>query len=362
MIGGYLYSRVDESIKRCLQNELNDLFEKIQIGSNGYLFFDNPYQENHEPYSSSDDLVVLSQDLLVATNSDGEYRALNIHRDFSGLFSKRGISALNDVVSDFRMVVVEKSKKQKTVFLVSNRAGSGRIFYHRLTSGILFSSDLRFLLRIVRFDVNTTGIYSILKYGAIPEPMTISKNLSAVPAAHYMKYDLTNNDYSTQPYFKFQFDYSDNESSPKTDETILDPARNILQKSAGFLNGYQPAILMSGGIDSSLYACYLNERAGKRLKAFYCTFDENDPELKFAKSIAERTNADFHIAWMKNEEAVSILDEVVQLTDHPFADFSSMPTGFVLKHVKQHMTGQAMVIECNGGDDCFGFCFSLFYL
>jgi len=114
---------------------MNNLFEKIQIGSNGYLFFDNPYQENHESYSSSDDLVVLSQDLLVATNSDGKYRALNIKRDFSVLFRKRGISALNDVVSDFRMVVV----------------------------------DLRFLLRIVRFDVNTTGIYSILKYGAIDE-------------------------------------------------------------------------------------------------------------------------------------------------------------------------------------------------
>ena len=103
------------------------------------------------------------------------------------------------------MVVVQNKNKNVSVILVSNRAGSGRMFYHKFESGVLFATDLRFLLNIIKLDINHLGIYSILKYGAITEPITISNNISAVPPAHLLKYDLSTNTYHTISYFKFNY-------------------------------------------------------------------------------------------------------------------------------------------------------------
>jgi asparagine synthase (glutamine-hydrolysing) len=45
----------------------------------------------------------------------------------------------------------------------------------------------------------------------------------------------------------------------------------------------------------------------------------------------------------------------VALTGHPFSDFSSLPIVFILKFMKDHVKEARMLIEGNGGDDCFGF-------
>ena len=50
-----------------------------------------------------------------------------------------------------------------------------------------------------------------------------------------------------------------------------------------FCEQYNPAILISGGIDSSLYASYLNEFEGDRLHGVNCNFGDEDPEFEFAR-------------------------------------------------------------------------------
>jgi len=203
--------------------------------------------------------------------------------------------------------------------------------------------------------VSQLGIYSILKYGAIPEPLTISEHVSAVPCAHFLDYNINSQEYSLSPYFKFRF--SDrNDPIPEDKELqILEPSRIALQRSAGFLSGLNPTMLLSGGIDSSLYGCYMAQNNQNRLKSFYCAFGEDDPELPFARQIADRIKADLEVSTMGKHDALRGLEDAVEFTDHPFSDFSSLPVVFILKKIKEGLNGQALVIECNGGDDCFGF-------
>jgi len=203
MIGGYIYNKLDSDIEFRLQNNMNQNFNKIIAWENGYLFYNKPFGDDQTSFLVSNEIIVLSQDLLVTADSDGEYRNFNLQKEFPEIFSRIGDEAFNVIKSDFRMVIVQRTKKDKSVTLVSNRAGSGRIFFYKMESGVLFSSDLRFLLGIVKLDVNHLGIYSVLKYGAIPEPMTISNNISAVPPAHLLKYDLTSKKYNTSSYLHF---------------------------------------------------------------------------------------------------------------------------------------------------------------
>jgi len=355
MIGGYIYNLLDKGIDTRLNSELDASFNKIKVGHDGYLFYDRLFGENHTFSHISDEKILLTQDLLVTMDSAGEYMPLDIQNEFPEIFSKEGTNSFKRISSDFRMVIFKNTENQKSLYLVSNRAGSGRIYYHKMESGILFSSDLRFLLKIIYFDVNRKGIYSILKYGAIPEPMTISNNIHAIPPAHFLEYNLKSNEISTDSYFKFEFKNSHSQKSPENYPLFLQSSKGLLKKSAKFLSEYEPSILLSGGIDSSLYACYLAGTGGKRLKGFYCSFDDEDPEFQFAKSISERVDADFNFGIMKQDDAINTLEDVVQLTDHPFNDFSSLPVTFIIKFMRDYLDDSAIIIECNGGDDCFGF-------
>jgi len=354
MIGGYSYISLNKGIDNKLRKELHSKFKTINLGDNGYLFYDEPYERDQTSHYISSDLIILSQDLLVSMDAGGEYRALDLQKSFPTQLRQKGTEALAGISSDFRMIIFKKTGEEKTLYLISNRAGSGRMFYHKTASGILFSSDLRFLLKIIHFEVSKIGIYSILKYGAVPEPMTISSNISAVPASHYLKYQVNNNTTSMNTYFKFKFIDSFDQNSQNNYPLILKSSKTLLQKSARFLGKHQPIILVSGGIDSSLYAAYLAESIGERLQGFYCAFAENDPELKFAKQIAEKVKAKLHIGIMKKNEAINIIEDVVKLTDHPFDDFSSLPITYTLKFIKQHLDKIPFIIECNGADDCFG--------
>lgn len=355
MIGGYIHRRIDVGLESRLRQRIDHSFTAIDAWDCGFLFCDHPYSDDQTSRLVSHDLVALSQDLLVATDADDQYRPFDLAAELPGLLAQDEPTAFDAIASDYRMAVVRRRGEQTTLFLVSNRAGSGRIYLCPVESGVLFSSDLRFLLGVIKGEVSRLGIYSILKYGAVPEPMTICNNVDAVPPAHFLRYQVNDGSRSMVPYFRFRFPADAEEHPPGDAAEILEPAKRALRRSSRFLRTHRPAILLSGGIDSSLYGCYLNETGGEALQGFYCAFGDDDPELVFAQQIARRLQVDLHMARMGRSDATRVLDDVTRLTDHPFADFSSLPITFLFQYASERMGQRTVLIECNGGDDCFGF-------
>ena len=355
MIGGYIYSGRNLDVEARLDKRLDDRHTRTNVWGNGLLFFDDPFLDGRTSWLVSNDLIALSQDVLVSSAPGGEHRRFDLQNEFPAEFSRDATRAFDAIASDYRMGCVSRRGDDVTLYLVSNRAGSGRIYYHTMNGGIVFSTDLRFLLSVVGCEVNRLGIYSILKYGAIPEPMTISSNVRAVPAAHVLKYDVQAGVQKTEPYFKLRFECDRQDTGDRSEDQVLAPTRVSLKGSATHVGTLQPAMLISGGIDSSLYGAYLHEATGQPLRAFYCAFGDDDPELEYAQQIANRLEVELDVARMGHEDALEVLDDVTRLTDHPFADFSSMPTTFVLKRVVERTGKGTVIVECNGGDDCFGF-------
>ena len=58
-------------------------------------------------------------------------------------------------------------------------------------------------------------------------------------------------------------------------------------------------MLLSGGIDSSLYGSYLNLERSSPPLGFYCSFGQDDPEYPYARAIAERLGVDLRVAIME---------------------------------------------------------------
>jgi asparagine synthase (glutamine-hydrolysing) len=355
MIGGYVFRTEDGGITDRLTTSLGRSFFRTPCGNAGFLFFDHPFSDAQTSLYSSDGMTIASQDLLVTRDADGNYAALDLCKDFPGLFRRKKTDALQDIVSDYRLILVEHHEADTSVYLVSNRAGNGRMYHHALESGIVFASDLRVLLEIAPLDVNDAAVYAILKYGAIPEPMTISRNIAAVPPAHYLHVDVRGGTQRTASYFQFGFPCDKRGTRDADLDASLQPAKSCLRKSAQFLRQRHPAILLSGGIDSSLYAVYLSESGQDRLTGIHCSFGDDDPELPFARRLAEKIDAELLVGRMERDDALTILEDTVALTGHPFSDFSSLPITFILKFMKTHRPHTPLLIEGNGGDDCFGF-------
>jgi len=355
MIGGYIYRGRNLEVESRLEERLDDRHTRTNVWGNGFLFFDDPFHDGRTSWLVSNDLIALSQDVLVRSAPGGEHRRFDLQQEFPAEFSRDATRAFDAIASEYRMACVSKQGEEVTLYLVSNRAGSGRIYYHSMNGGVVFSSDLRFLLSVVGCEVNQLGIYSILKYGAIPEPMTISSNVRAVPAAHVMKYEVQSGGQTTAPYFRLRFECDRPEVDGRSEDEVLAPTKLSLKGSARHVGSLQPALLLSGGIDSSLYGAYLHDANGHPLRGFYCAFGDDDPELEYARQIASRLEVELDVAQMAHDDALEVLDDVTRLTDHPFSDFSSMPTTFVLKRVVERTGKGTVIVECNGGDDCFGF-------
>lgn len=355
MIGGYLFQHENTDLLDRLNKVLHAGFTRIPSGEAGFLFHDNPFSDMDTAVYDSERLTMMTQDLLIKGDADDKHSSLDLCQDLPEAFLNRKGESFEDIVSDFRMIVIDRQQEDIDLYLVSNRAGNGRMYYFTTASSILFSSDIRFLLNVIPFEVCDIAVYAILKYAAIPEPMTISRKISSVPPSHYLLHNLRSGTSRTNVYFKFDFPCDTSKHSIDDFDTLLQPVKQKLRKSAQFLRKRNPAILLSGGIDSSLYASYLHEFEGERLHGINCKFGDNDPEFDFARALAEKIDAHLHVGEMDTEAALALLHDTVTLTGHPFSDFSSLPIVFILKFIQEHVKEARMLIEGNGADDCFGF-------
>lgn len=349
MIGGYVYRRRDASVQARLQAATAG-FRRVEVPGCGYLFCTGAFKASAKPWASSGRLAAVTEDLLVGRASDGAYRLEDLETEFLPRFGREARAAFDSIQSDFRIAVISG----RQLYLASNRAGSGRIYYRKLADGIVFCSDLRFLAGLAPFEASRKAVYALLKYGFIPDPLTIAREIWAVPAAHCLTYNVDTGADSVEPYFQFSFP-ADRPDESFDEANAFRRVEDVLSATARLLGEFEPAMLLSGGIDSSLYGCCLHREKPGSFRAYYCSFGKYDPEYRHALAIAGRLETKLDVAVMKKADALQALDDVVRLTDHPFSDFSSLPVTFLLKYIQERESGNQVVIECNGADDCFGF-------
>jgi asparagine synthase (glutamine-hydrolysing) len=107
---------------------------------------------------------------------------------------------------------------------------------------------------------------------------------------------------------------------------------------------------LSGGIDSSAVVALMSELSSERVKTFSIGFEEQDfSELSHARRVAEKFNADHH-EFIVRPDAVEVLPALVRHYGEPYADSSAIPTYYLAKMTRQHVT---VALNGDGGDECF---------
>jgi asparagine synthase (glutamine-hydrolysing) len=107
---------------------------------------------------------------------------------------------------------------------------------------------------------------------------------------------------------------------------------------------------LSGGIDSSIVVGLMSSMTSQPVKTFSIGFEEDDySELPYAQQVAKHFETEHH-EFIVRPDLVSILPELVWACDEPFADDSLLPTYYVSKLAREHVT---VVLTGDGGDEIF---------
>ena len=267
------------------------------------------------------------------------------------LLSQKGTEAVNLLNGMFTIALYDKQEKSLSVF--RDRLGVKPIFYSFQNGKFVFASELKALLQFPDFksnrNKNQKAIAQYLNIGYIAEPDTIYEGIYKFPAGNYAKIDTTGIKFSS--YWKAEEKI---EAVTVNDFAAAKNQLNNLMRSSvqlRMISDVPFGTFLSGGIDSSLVTAIAQSVSAEPVKTFSIGFKEAGfNESEYAKKVSRHLHTEHYEFIITYSDAIELADNIVDVTDEPFADPSIIPTMLVSKLARQYVT---MTLSGDGGDELF---------
>lgn len=251
--------------------------------------------------------------------------------------------------------------KRQTLLLARDRIGIKPLFYHIGRDKLTFASEMKSLLYdpMVSRELNLQALSDYFSFLYVPDPATIFKNIKKLPPAHTLEYvdgEVSLQRYWTIPYQKPE-PGEDGLHKPVLDSSQIQhyasEVRERLQESVRrrMISDVPLGAFLSGGIDSSAITALMTRTANAPVKTFSIGFPNAGyyDERKYARKIATLFNTQHH-EFEVEPKALEILPLLIKYFDEPFADSSAIPTYYLSKLARQHVT---VCLSGTGGDEIF---------
>jgi asparagine synthase (glutamine-hydrolysing) len=239
------------------------------------------------------------------------------------------------------------TKRQRLV-LARDRVGKKPLLYAIVGSKLIFASEFQAILRHpdVSREVNLEAISHYLSFMCVPAPLTAFKGVRKVEPGHVLVWQ--NGEVEVKRYwslnFKNKLDIDEQEAGERVVELLREAVRIRLMSDVPL------GAFLSGGIDSSAVVALMSELSTERVKTFSIGFEEQEfNEIGHARRVSERFGTD-HNEFIVRPNAVDVLPTLVRHYGEPYADSSAIPTYYLSKMTRQHVT---VALNGDGGDECF---------
>lgn len=267
-------------------------------------------------------------------------------------YHKWGINAVDKFNGMFAIVIYDKYKE--TLTLIRDRAGVKPLYYHFKNGLFLFASELKSFHKVSTFtkDIEPESVSQYLKFGYIPQPLTIFKDTFKLEAANYLEYDIKKQVLNIKKYWDIEDFYKKEKLNISFNEA-LDKTESLLKKSFDYrmVSDVPVGVFLSGGYDSSAVTAILQANNMSKIKTFTIGFkEEKYNEAVYAKQVAKHLGTDHHEHYLSQKDALEILPLLPEIYDEPFGDSSAIPTIMVSQFAKKHVT---VALSADGGDELF---------
>jgi asparagine synthase (glutamine-hydrolysing) len=253
---------------------------------------------------------------------------------------------------------------EKTLFIARDRMGEKPLYYYHDAHVVVFASEIKALLahpavprQSALSDPEMLAMY--LANGYIPHGWTAFQNIHALPpgCSMFIVDGVWEGDgeYDRNPpaYWHGQYLSGSASQDPPPDETTWAArVRDGLSQSVkqALISDVPLGAFLSGGLDSSLIVALMKQHAAT-VKTFSIGFEGDDSydETRYAEQVARHLGTD-HTSFTIKADALDLLPKLVWHHDQPFADSSAIPTYWVSKLTREHVT---VALTGDGGDELF---------
>ena len=237
---------------------------------------------------------------------------------------------------------------RRKLVLARDRIGKKPLFYYYDGKRLIFGSELKAVLAsgCVPQALDPTALVDYFALQYIPAPKTIYKAVRKLRPAHYLVVSPAG--IREQAYWDLSFaaveERSEQEWCEQVREALLEATRVRL------ISDVPLGSFLSGGVDSSAVVACMSRLLDHPVTTCAVGFDEERySEVQFAREVARHVGADHHEDTVR-PDASEIVERLAWHYDEPFADSSAIPTYYVSRAARQHVT---VALSGDGGDETF---------
>ncbi|MBQ9631828.1 MAG: asparagine synthase (glutamine-hydrolyzing), partial [Lachnospiraceae bacterium] len=329
--------------------------ERIGLGFNRLAFLD--LEGGMQPISNADGSVImitngeiynfkeLRKELLdkgyhFKTKTDVEV-VLHLYEEYGEAFP----SYLN---GQFAAAIYDK--RANTLFLARDRIGICPLYYTFVDGRILFASEIKAILEYpgVPKKLNLTAVDQLMNFPGVVSPNTFFKGIYSREAGKML---VCHEDVKKQTFWDLHY-LPDEED--KGEEYYVERLRELIKQAIArrLIADVPIGFYISGGLDSSVVACYIGKFLLESYYSFSAEIGEGDlDESRFQKIIAETVTSRHYTTTIREKEIWDNLPSVIYHAESAVKESYDV-AAFLLSELVSTSEAKA-VLTGQGSDEFF---------
>jgi asparagine synthase (glutamine-hydrolysing) len=308
----------------------------------------------HQPLSNEDGTVWIAfngeiynfQDLNERYLSSGHaFRTRSDTETIVHLYEELGEACFAELRGMFGLAIWDGRRKR--FVLARDRIGKKPLFYSWDGRRLVFGSEIKAILEAggVSREMDLQAFSDYFSFLYVPAPKTIYRSVRKLRPGYYLIVDASG--IRECCYWDIHFDQVRELSEEQWCERFLDEYRTAVKSR--LISDVPLGAFLSGGVDSSSVVALINEFQSP-VTTCSIGFSENGyDESHDARRFAATLGAN-HFEEIVKPNAIEMVPKLAWHYDEPFADSSAIPTFYVSKVAREHVT---VALSGDGGDENF---------
>ncbi len=270
------------------------------------------------------------------------------------LYEQHGAACFERLAGMFAIAIWDE--KAATLLLARDRFGKKPLTYAQRGDRLYFASEAKAILALpdVPRELDPQSLHRYLLFQYVPAPHSIYRGFRKLKPGHLLKIA------AHEPFRDTQHEYwhlprpnDPTGAQPRPDyESAKRRLGELLTKAVEkrLVADVPLGAFLSGGIDSSIVVALMRKLGVSPLRTFTIGFsDARYDETAYAARVAKEFQTEHH-EHIVTPRASEILDTLAWHYDEPFADSSAIPTYYVSRYTREHVT---VALTGDAGDECF---------
>lgn len=242
-------------------------------------------------------------------------------------------------------------QRSEELLLTRDRLGKKPLYYLQKGDLLIFASEIKAFAAggfLDEQDIDPAALIQFWSYGYTTGTRTMYKGVRRVLPGHYLIWK--NGNISIKEYWDAQFGL---DSAPERSiDDFADELEALLTDAVRMrlIADVPVGVFLSGGIDSSLIALLASKVTNHSIRSFSIGFSEKKfDETQYARSVAEHLGIENTLLRVE-DDLQPFFKPIARHFDELFGDSSAVPTWFVAKLARKHVT---VALTGDAGDELF---------